>query len=385
MSNTDTQAWREHATANEEMINEMRSREGKEIRRDHNPQFYTEFNQDAIKTYAFGIGDPNPIYYDEDYAAATPFGTRIAPPTILFALGVGTLMATTLGMPGLHALYKGTEFWFYKPWKLGDKPTSKFTYGAIDVIEGGSSFAGNAINQSMIGEFYNQHGELVSKSNDHIIRFDRGSGGSRSKFEDLKLWEYSPEDIAAIDADYDKEVRRGSEPRYWEDVEIGEEIPWIVKGPLTVTDMIAYKVGWGHYPFCRPNRFQLEYRRKHPKAYTPNSRGVPDIPARVHWEDELAQTIGIPAAFDYGPQRVSWMAHFLFNWTGDHGWIEYVNTQLREPILVGDTSWFEGKVTGKEQEEGKNLVEIEFWGRDQRDRITTRGTAKVSLPSRASQ
>jgi acyl dehydratase len=371
----------EHATANEAMIAEIHSRVGKVIRRS-DPPFVTEMHADAIRNFAYGCGDPNPIFYDEEYAASTPFGTRIAPPCIHFSQGVGTLMATTFGMPGLHALYLGTEFWFHKPMRLGDVIDPVFKYGEITTHEDGSRFAGLRITQTMDGEFRNQHGEVVTESRDHVLRFDR-HGSGRAKYADLKPQEYSKDDIAAIDADYDKEERRGAEPRYWEDVEVGDVIPWIVKGPLTVTDCIAFKIGWGHYPFVRPNRFALEYKRKHPRAYTPNSRGVPDIPERVHWEDELAQTIGIPTAFDYGPQRVSWFGHLFFNWMGDHGWLEYLNVELRMPILIGDTSWLQARVTGLLQEDDRHLVELELWAKDQRDRTTTKGMARVRLPSRA--
>jgi acyl dehydratase len=372
----------EHATANEAMIEAMQARVGNVIRRS-DPVFVTEMHADAIRNYAFGCGDPNPLFYDEEYAAASPFGTRIAPPCIHFAQGVGTLMATTFGMPGLHALYMGTEYWFHQPMKLGDVIEPVLSYGPITVHEDGSRFAGLRITQTMDGKFTNQHGELVSESRDHVLRFTRLGGSSREKYSDLEPATYTPEEIAAIDADYDKEDRRGAEPRYWEDVEEGVDIPWVVKGPLTVTDCIGYKIGWGFYPFVRPNRFALEYRRKHPRAFTANSRGVPDIPERVHWEDELARTIGIPSAFDYGPQRVSWFSHLLLNWAGDHGWIEYQNVQLRQPILIGDTSWLQGRTVRKFVEDGRHLVELELWARDQRGRTTSTGSARVRLPSRA--
>jgi acyl dehydratase len=373
----------DHATANDEMIAAMQERVGQPIRRS-DPPFVTEMHADAIRNYAYGSGDPNPLFYDESYASDSPYGTRIAPPCIHFAQGVGTLMATTFGMPGLHALYMGTEFWWHKPMLLGDVITPDLKYGPIMVHEQGSRFAGLRITQTMDGTFTNQRGEVVTESRDHVIRFTRKGGSGREKYSDLTSHDYTPEEIAAIDADYDREHRQGSEPRYWEDVEEGAAIPWVVKGPLTVTDCIAYKIGWGFYPFARPNRFALEYKRKHPRAYTPNSHGVPDIPERVHWEDELAQTIGIPAAFDYGPARVSWFSHLLLNWAGDHGWVEYMNVQLRAPVLIGDTSWLEGRVARKYVDEtGNHMVELETSARDQRDRTTTTGSARVRLPVRS--
>ena len=381
-SSTTESVVHDHATADDEMIATMRARVGEVIRRS-DFVFVREMHADAIRNYAYGSGDPNPLFYDEEYAKGTPFGTRIAPPNIHFAQGVGTLMATTFGMPGLHALYMGTEYWFHAPMKLGDVIEPEFKYGPIMTHESGSRFAGLRIVQTMDGTFTNQRGEVVSESRDHVLRFTRKGGSERSKYADLTQTTYTPEEIAAIDADYEKEQRRGAQPRYWEDVEEGEQIPWVVKGPLTVTDCIAFKIAWGFFPFVRPNRLAYDYRRRHPRAFTPNSRGVLDIPERVHWEDELAQTIGIPAAFDYGPQRVSWFGHLLFNWIGDHGWVEYQNVQLREPILIGDTSWLQARVTRKWQEDGRNLVNLDLWAKDQRDRTTTNGHARVRLPSRA--
>jgi acyl dehydratase len=46
------------------------------------PPFVREMHADAIRNYAYGCGDPNPLFYDEEYAAGSPFGTRIAPPCI---------------------------------------------------------------------------------------------------------------------------------------------------------------------------------------------------------------------------------------------------------------------------------------------------------------
>ena len=46
---------------------------------------------------------------------------------------------------------------------------------------------------------------------------------------------------------------RGAEPRYVEDVAVGDELPAMVKGPMTVTGFIAYAQGWGGL-YIRANR-----------------------------------------------------------------------------------------------------------------------------------
>ena len=51
--------------------------------------------------------------------------------------------------------------------------------------------------------------------------------------------------IDEIEAQYARERPRGAEPRWWEDVEEGDEVGPMVKGPLTVTDMICWHAGMG--------------------------------------------------------------------------------------------------------------------------------------------
>ena len=73
-----------------------------------------------------------------------------------------------------------------------------------------------------------------------------GAGESR-KYATLARPDYDDDDLRAIERTYDEEVenRRGAVPRYWEDVDTGESLPDMVKGPLTVTDNVAFLIGFG--------------------------------------------------------------------------------------------------------------------------------------------
>ncbi len=87
---------------------------------------------------------------------------------------------------------------------------------------------------------------------------------------------------------------------------------------MTVTGFIAFAQGWGGL-YIRANKLAWKQLQKHPGLGIANKFGIPDVPERVHWEDDLATLVGTPAAYDYGPERCSWMSHHLTNWMGDSG------------------------------------------------------------------
>src|ERR1044071_3499921 len=60
---------------------------------------------------------------------------------------------------------------------------------------------------------------------------------------------------------------------------------------MTVTGFIAYAQGWGGL-YIRANKLAYEQMKKHPGLGIPNARGIPDVPERVHWDDELARDDG---------------------------------------------------------------------------------------------
>jgi hypothetical protein len=76
------------------------------------------------------------------------------------------------------------------------------------------------------------------------------------------------------------------------------------------------------------------------------------------------------------------MGNLLTNWMGDDGFLKRMHVELRRFNVVGDTTWCKGTVTGKRVEDGEYLVDMDIWGENQRQQVTTRGNATVRLPSR---
>ena len=144
-----------------------------------------------------------------------------------------------------------------------------------------------------------------------------------------------------------------------------------------------WNMGWGlAMQFPGSHRLAYQWRKAHPRAYMLNAHGIPDTIEAVHWDDDLARRTGNPHAYDYGGQRIAWLAQILTAWMGDAGWMLLLDCQVRRFVYTGDTIWTKGTVVGKSVTHGQHEVEIEVQAEDQRGEVTATGKAIVLLPSR---
>jgi hypothetical protein len=192
---------------------------------------------------------------------------------------------------------------------------------------------------------------------------------------------YTQDELARIYALYEHETTRGKEPRYWEDVAVGTALPTLVKGPMTITGFIAYAQGWGGL-YIRAHRLAYQMIRRQPGLGIPNTYGIPDCPERVHWEPAFAQKVGAPGAYDYGPERCSWLSHAMTNWIGDDGMLHKLACEIRRHNPEGDTLFIHGSVTNKYISHGKHYVACALVAENQDGALSARGTAVAQLPSR---
>src|SRR5262249_28112578 len=134
------------------------------------------------------------------------------------------------------------------------------------------------------------------------------------------VYSYSREEIEEIAVAYRTEERRGAEPRYWEDVNVGDSLPVLFKGPLTLVDIVGFYAGRRTVYNVLKLAFQERDRHPHNVYYSP-STNVPMHPAAGHFDAEIAREIGMPNAYDQGWQRLNWAGHLLTNWGGDTGFV----------------------------------------------------------------
>ena len=368
----------EHAQApslKEDALEEARSLIGVTLRRqDH--FWNTEASPDAVRHFCWGIGDENPLFCDPEHGNSTRWNASLAPGCYLFTID-STVVAPKLR--GIQWIYSGVDWEWYRPIRHRDRFTTRVQL--LDAIEKAGSNAKRFIVQTGESLYYNQHGELVCRARGSTARIPRARAKDGLKYQPRAAYRYTQEELIAISDAIDAEERRGSAPRFWEDVHDGDVAPPVVKGPLNITDMICWYSGGGHT--YQAHERAHRYRKRHPAdAYVDPKTGAQDSPARGHAQETMAREVGMPGGYDVGTQRVSWLGHLMTNWAGDDGFVRRLNVTLRRPNIFGDVSWCRGKVVGKRIEDADHVVELEVWIENQLGEVTADGISIVELPSR---
>jgi len=148
---------------------------------------------------------------------------------------------------------------------------------------------------------------------------------------------------------------------YWEDVELGLEIPSLSK--IATTQKLVMWAGASG-------------------DFNP-----------LHYDSDFATSQGIGRPVVHGALKCSWLGHLVSNWMGDKGKLRKLSCQYQSLDYprrmtsmttpeAGETWWCKGKVTQKYIQDGEHIVECHVWLEDGGGKRTTRGRATVILPSR---
>jgi acyl dehydratase len=373
------------ATITDEAIAEMRAHIGQEI--DVRP-WNREITEDSIWHFASAVGDDNPIWWDRAAAESGPVGRMAAPPMWLYSAVQGAPVpgAEHVGsieewLPGTHPVWAGDRWrWFTRPW-LGLRIS--VTAGLRSVQERLSDFGGRSVVQVERFRFTDADtGEAVAECLRTVCRFDRAGGRQAAKYEGLEAARYGPSQLEYLAEHYEAEpaARRGPDGRDWGKIAQGDSLGTLAKGPLTVTNLVGWLLGWGS-PLCQTNRMLYSYLREHPGAALVDGRtGIADSLAAAHWDPYFAGQSGFPAPYDYGCQRFAWLAHLVSDWAGDTGFLREFDGRLRRPNLLGDITWISGTVTGKRLDGAAALIDCELTATNQRGELTASAMVSVELP-----
>jgi acyl dehydratase len=137
---------------------------------------------------------------------------------------------------------------------------------------------------------------------------------------------------------------------YFEDVEVGSELPPLVKGPLQQIQLTRYAGASGDF---NP----------------------------IHQDDEFARAAGMGGVFAHGMLSMGFVAQALTDWAGA-GSVRQLGVRFAGLVRLKDTVTCRGRVRAKSTRNGEPAVELEVWAENQRGEKVVAGSATVALPSR---
>ena len=141
-----------------------------------------EVEKEPIRRFADAVGDPNPLYWDEEYAKNSRYGSIIAPPGFIsspwFSRPKSSELSADLRMQLRPALEKsgftrpggldaGIEYEFFQPVRAGDTITTFSIIKDIVEREGRTGKLAFIITETT---YTNQNGDLVAKARGTAIQ-----------------------------------------------------------------------------------------------------------------------------------------------------------------------------------------------------------------------
>lgn len=331
---------------------------------------YREASLDNIRRFGDGVGDYNPLWRDEKYAAESRFGEITAPPMFIYGASIGVGAAINGAIDGRRLSsanfpmnYAGGEITFLKTIWRGDKIRAQET--VIGSTRKHSDRIGDFLICTAMVEYFNQRQELVATKKTNMARYKNLGDGRTIEYDrevKTNVTETAPDPLVH------ERVRRGNRLRKWRDAVDGEAIETLQKGTYTVTELFLFThgvVGTGRSP-----RAALE------------AEDSKDLGGGGRFDEKHAiERRNMPGQFDWGPQRVCWVCQIATDWAGDAATVKRMNTRVRHPNVVGDTNTVYGNVRRKFQENGEDLVELNVWNENQSGLHTVEGTVTVALGS----
>ena len=116
--------------------------------------------------------------------------------------------------------------------------------------------------------------------------------------------------------------------RTWESVSEGDELPPMTFGPLTDTTMMRAASGT-----------RDSAKHHHDRAYA-KENGAPDMFVNTMWYQAL-------------------LGRYVTDWGGPESFLRRLDFRMRLHCVPGDTLTVRGTVTGKREENGQKLVDLD--------------------------
>ncbi len=359
-------------------LSRLRSRLGSVVKVNH-PPYVSEITRDAARHWAWGTGDRNPLYFDAAAARRAGYADVIGPPTMLYAcsrLSVGYRG----GLPGVHSAFGGSWWRWHQPLRLGTAihPETVFT----ELSELPSRFAGAMFKQVAVTRFRDQDGADLAEVESWGLRYTRRpfatSGKRAAEPSERPEIRYDRARIDEIIELYRAEAALADAAHDLRDLKVGDELPTIIRGPYSSTCAVVFEQAWGG-SMVWAHGYWYDLLSRHPAISMANEKGVPEPAEAVHWDPTMARRAGVADAYDYGPERIAWIATLLTTWAGPDAFLSQLYCEVRRFNLVGNVTTCRGRVAELAREGNETRIRVAVEAIDQDGHRTANGWAEVIL------
>lgn len=354
-------------------------------------------NVNDVRRWAQGMQNPNPIYYDDDYARESRFGRIVAPQSFAVATdtshGAGPAIQGTI--PGQHMLFGGDEWWFFGP-RIYPGDQMHHDRMLFDYKVTQTRFAGPTMFSRGDTTYINQHGAVVAKQRSTSIRYLAENARKMGLFRENKEKEWSDAELEEIERQKMEYYRSFLDLAHGKRlfVKADDPLPTRVIGPHTLmsftTEWRSYMMTvWGsslnYGTSSTMNAGWLPEMSRDPegaKVDPANADGLYKGPSRGHVQPRYAQLIGLPRGYGYGASMGAWILDYLANWGGEWSFVLHSNMQYRSPAFTGDVTYLNGVVTEVSHDDPAGPVAtVRVTMTDQNDSVMASGSAEVQLPN----
>jgi len=364
-----------------------------------------ELNDDVaasdIRRWVQAMHYPNPLHYDQRWAAESRFGQIVAPQSFTVATDTshGCSPAQVGRIPNSHLIFGGDEWWFFGPRIVpGDHLVCHRMPYDYKVTE--TSFAGPTCFQRGDTLYINQRGERVALQRSTAIRYPVREAKEKKAFDEAADPEWTDDELAALEerkqAFIEQIQQLRHDKRLFSSVSVGDRLAEHVLGPHSLA---SFTTEWRAFPMntwggmktgpTTVSALELGYTKemaghegdKRMERTNPElTDGAYYGPSRGHLQPRWARHVGMARGYGYGASMGAWVLDYVAAWAGEWGEIVHANAQYRHPAFTGDATILHGEVVETRVEKRQSLAIVKVELTNQTGTTMATATVDVKLP-----